>query len=71
MPMRKMSRRLWNNDELVDSVGALAVDREDSEELCSRTTFFDEDLSRQQCQAITARVGEAKSNSCGNIHRSC
>ncbi|KAK6761747.1 hypothetical protein RB195_022722 [Necator americanus] len=36
-------RRIWNNDEWIDSVQAFAEDRECWAELCSRTTHFGED----------------------------
>ncbi|KAK6734567.1 hypothetical protein RB195_018014 [Necator americanus] len=35
--------RIWNNDEWIDSVQALAEDRECWVELCSRTTHLGQD----------------------------
>ncbi|KAK6765542.1 hypothetical protein RB195_025448 [Necator americanus] len=41
-------RRIWNSDEWIDSVQALAEDREGWAELCSRTAHLDEDAGVQE-----------------------
>ncbi|KAK6741793.1 hypothetical protein RB195_009581 [Necator americanus] len=40
-------RRIWNNDEWIDSVQALAEDREGWAELCSRTAHLGEDAGNR------------------------
>ncbi|KAK6734131.1 hypothetical protein RB195_017732 [Necator americanus] len=40
-------RRIWNSDEWIDSVQALAEDREGWAELCSRTAHLGEDAANR------------------------
>ncbi|KAK6760674.1 hypothetical protein RB195_021943 [Necator americanus] len=40
-------RRIWNSDEWIDSVQALAEDREGWAELCSRTAHLGEDAGNR------------------------
>ncbi|KAK6750508.1 hypothetical protein RB195_002466 [Necator americanus] len=40
-------RRIWNSDEWIDSVQALAEDREGWAELCSRTAHLGEDADNR------------------------
>ncbi|KAK6763985.1 hypothetical protein RB195_024353 [Necator americanus] len=40
-------RRIWNSDEWIDSVQALAEDREAWAELCSRTAHLGEDAGNR------------------------
>ncbi|KAK6735323.1 hypothetical protein RB195_018491 [Necator americanus] len=40
-------RRIWNSDEWIDSVQALADDREGWAELCLRTAYFGEDAGNR------------------------
>ncbi|KAK6763976.1 hypothetical protein RB195_024346 [Necator americanus] len=46
-------RRIWNSDEWIDSVQALAEDQEGSAELCSRTAHLGEDAGKKR-QAMTS-----------------
>ncbi|KAK6734559.1 hypothetical protein RB195_018008 [Necator americanus] len=40
-------KRIWNSDEWIDSVQALAEDREGSAELCTRTAHLGEDAGNR------------------------
>ncbi|KAK6761691.1 hypothetical protein RB195_022682 [Necator americanus] len=42
-----MFRRIWNSDEWIDSVQALAEDREGCAELCSRAAYLGEDAGNR------------------------
>ncbi|KAK6745370.1 hypothetical protein RB195_011854 [Necator americanus] len=53
-------RRIWNSDEWIDSVQALAEDREGPVELCSRTTHFGEDAVIALCADISPPIKSKK-----------
>ncbi|KAK6727023.1 hypothetical protein RB195_004992 [Necator americanus] len=49
-------RRIWNSDEWIDSVKALAENREGWAELCSRTAHLGEDAGNRVRRDISPRI---------------